>query len=218
MANKKSAQNPYKWANGSYHTRPERNSPAKPKKPLYGPNGSRVLITDHMTPADRAKLGSSVTSYMASPGYKKAAAANAPPVQPLDPNVVNAQVTSTRNIQVGDAQATFQQGNLDQDYGFGAGGAANPYSRAALLQENFKRSQLGTTNSYASQGQLYSGAYGRMQGENQRNYSIGYDQLHREYDQRTGDIAFGRLQNYADAGTNVSQSQWAGLYASLGKL
>lgn len=140
------------------------------------------------------------------------------PAQPLDPAVASAQVAANRNVAVGDLYGTWQQGNLDQDYGFGAGGAANPYSRAALLQESFRRSQRGTTNSYASQGQLYSGAYNRMQNENQRNYDIGYDQRRRDYDRQSGDIGFGRLENYANAGTGVDETKFNALLRALGGL
>jgi hypothetical protein len=131
---------------------------------------------------------------------------------------VNSEITGQRNVAIGDLNATWQQGNLDQTYGFGAGGAANPYSRVALAGENLKRSQLGTLNSYAGQGQLYSGAYDRMQNENQRNYDIGYDQLRRDYDQQSGNLQLGRLQSYADAGSGVDQAKWAALFKSLGGL
>jgi hypothetical protein len=70
--------------------------------------------------------------------------------RPLDPAEIAAGISANRNLALGNANATYQQGQLQQQYGYGESGAANPYSRAALLQESFQRSKLGTTNSYAA--------------------------------------------------------------------
>ena len=205
MATHRTAALPYRWSNGSYHSRPER-TPAQ--KQTYKPGSSTV-------PGGGTFLPGQYPSASVAPASPTGPAA---PAQPLDPNVVNQQVIARRNVTLGDLRATFDQGNLDQEYGFGAGGAANPYSRAALLQEHFKRSQLGTTNSYAANGQLYSGAYGRMQNENQRNYDIGYDQLRRAYDAQSGNIALDRLGTYANAGTGVDDATFQSLLKQLGGL
>lgn len=183
MASKKSARTPYRWANGTWHTRPEGEQ--------------------------------NRSNYQAPPTPQAPAT---PPVQPMDPSVVNAQVTAQRNVGVADLYSTWNQGNLDQDYGFGAGGAANPYSQAALLQENYRRAKTGTVTSYTNEQQQFSGAYGRMQTENTRNYDIGYDQLRRGYDQATGENQFGRLREYANAGTGVDDATYEALRRQLGGL
>jgi hypothetical protein len=102
---------------------------------------------------------------------------------------------------VGNADTTYQQGSCSSSTGMGRSGAANPYSNAALLQESFQRSKLGTTNNYAAGGQLYSGAYGRAQGENQRQYSIAEDANRRAYDQAVYGVNYGQAQNAANYGT-----------------
>jgi hypothetical protein len=116
----------------------------------------------------------------------------------------------------GQAGATYQLGQLQQEYGYGETGAANPYSRAALLQESFQRSKLGTTNNYAAGGQLYSGAYGRAQGENQRQYSIGENANRRAYDQAVYGVNYGQAQNAATYGIGMDDAAYEALLRALG--
>lgn len=150
-------------------------------------------------------------------GIKPAAAspASPSPVQPLDPNVVNQQIIGQRDVALSDLYSTWQQTNLDQQYGYGASGAANPYSDAAKLQTNFQRSVLGTTGSYASQGQFNSGAYGRAQDENARNYAIADDASRRAYNQASGQNQFSQLQAYANAGTGIDSAEFQAMLDAL---
>jgi hypothetical protein len=136
--------------------------------------------------------------------------------RPLDPAEIAAGVSANRNLALGQAGATYQLGQLQQEYGYGETGAANPYSRAALLQESFQRSKLGTTNNYAAGGQLYSGAYGRAQGENQRQYSIGENANRRAYDQAVYGVNYGQAQNAATYGTDMDQTSYEALLRALG--
>lgn len=57
----------------------------------------------------------------------------------------------------------------------------NPYSRAALAQRAYNNNQRGATNSYAAQGQLYSGALQNVidpkEGSNAFNYGQQTDAL-----------------------------------------
>jgi hypothetical protein len=64
----------------------------------------------------------------------------------------------------GNAEAAYQHANISNEYGIGD--SSNPFSKAAMLQESYNRSKLGTTNSLAAQGQLYSGAMINAQNEN----------------------------------------------------
>jgi hypothetical protein len=136
--------------------------------------------------------------------------------QPLDPTEMAYQNAGLRNYQLAQGEGTYQQGQLDQTYGYGDTGAANPYSRAALLQENFVRSQRGTTNSYAASGQLYSGAYGRQQGENARQYSIASDANRRAYDAASHQIGYGVAQAGAAYGSGVGTEAYNALLRALG--
>lgn len=139
---------------------------------------------------------------------------------PIDPSAENARINADRAIQTGLGNRTYQQGQLSQNYGYNAQGQrdySNPYSRAALLQESYGRSKTGTTNSYAGQGQLYSGAYGRMQGENDRNYSIGSDQLQRSASQAYGGLDQSFLDSLSGYGTAIGADKWAELMKALGR-
>jgi hypothetical protein len=136
--------------------------------------------------------------------------------RPLDPAEIAAGVSANRNVALSNANTTYQQGYLDQTYGYGDTGAANPYSRAALLQESYQRSQLGTTNNYAARGQLYSGAYDRMQGENQHQYSIAEDANRRQYDQASYQNRYGNAQTVANYGIGVDDTTYNALLNALG--
>lgn len=127
------------------------------------------------------------------------------PVIPLDPAVENARVVGNRNVALSNAYGTYQLGELENVYGLG-NDTSNPYSKAKLLEDSYNRSRRGSLNSYAEVGQLHSGAYGRAQGENQRNYLMGYDQLSRSYTGAKQNIGLAGLQTYANAGTSIDQA------------
>lgn len=126
-------------------------------------------------------------------------------------------VSAGRNLALSGADAAYQRGQLEQQFGYGDSGAANPYSRAALLEESFRRNKLGTTNSMASAGQLHSGAYGRAQNENSRQYSIASDENRRAYDQQIYGLNFGQAQNAANYGAGVDDAAFEALLRALGK-
>lgn len=137
------------------------------------------------------------------------------PGPPLDPVAEAQKAADRRNLALSDASSTYQLGRLEQDYGITD--KSNPYARAALLEESYKRDKRGTLNSYASQGQLDSGAYGRMQGENFRNYDISKDQLLRGYQDDKANVQLGRLQSYADYGSSMTEADFAALLRAFGR-
>lgn len=57
----------------------------------------------------------------------------------------------------------------------------NPYSKAQALQRAYDNHQRGATNSYAAQGQLYSGALQNSLNEGQRGFQEGSYHLGNEY-------------------------------------
>lgn len=134
----------------------------------------------------------------------------APPAQPLDPQFESYKATATRNLQTSQLGGAYQSAQIGNEYGFGAD-KSNPYSQAKLLEESWKRSKLGTTNSYASSGQLNSGAYARMQGENDRNYSIGVDRGTRDMNQALAGVSLGQLQAAGEYGAGVSGADFQAL-------
>lgn len=149
-----------------------------------------------------------------------AAPAPAAAPQPYDPGYEAYKLTAGRNVTLGNNEATWQTQNLGYDSGFNADGTlntSNPYSQAQLLQDNYKRSQLGTTNSMAAQGQLYSGANLNAQATNDRNYAQGYAGL--QHGAATGyhAIQSGQLTNYANNAVGVSDASWNSLLNSTYK-
>lgn len=117
-----------------------------------------------------------------------APAAPAPLAQPVDPlrdSAVNqAGLLYNQSLQ----QAQYAQGQLGSNYGLGvdAGGGvyddpSNPFSQAAGLQAAYDRSKQSNTTSYASQGQLYSGALQNAQDDAALTNARGRDSLIRNF-------------------------------------
>lgn len=143
------------------------------------------------------------------------------PVAPPPPDPAYEAYKAQQGLQAGisNADATYQRGNLGYESGYGANGArdyTNPYSQAALYEESYKRSKLGTTNSYASQGQLYSGAYGRMQGENARNESINQNSLAHQAAAGYHGIDVNQASNSINYGSGNVDQGLAALLKALG--
>lgn len=79
---------------------------------------------------------------------------------------------------------------------------SNPFSKAGLLKRTYQQSRRGTTNSYAANGQLYSGALGRAQDSNTFNYLQGQDALLKNFQS-----TYGNLINQYLAGQQAATSQ-----------
>jgi hypothetical protein len=95
----------------------------------------------------------------------------------------------------------------------------NPYSKAALLDRNFKQSTLGNTNSYAAQGQLYSGALQNAQNATTFGYLSGSNSLKNQYhDAQHQTSPLNQLGAYANAGSARSVTRrYAALLQALGQ-
>jgi hypothetical protein len=136
------------------------------------------------------------------------------PTPPVDPDYEAYRVSANRNVALADADAGYQNARIENQYGLGSD-RSNPWSDAKMLEDSYLRDQRGTTNSYASQGQLNSGAYQRMQGENKRSYSIGYDRLARDYQDAKYGVARDQLQTWADSGVGIDQAKFESILRSL---
>lgn len=132
----------------------------------------------------------------------------------LDPGYAAAYSAVGNANQHAQAEHDYQYGRGQQVYGVNyngdvlgdKSGGYNPYSQAAILKRNYVNSVRGTTNSYASSGQLYSGALKNAQAGNDLRYGQNFDQLKRA----ASDFYHGQdqtVQNVADQGV----SQLAGL-------
>lgn len=132
----------------------------------------------------------------------------------IDPNLEASKVAAGRNVAFADADAGYQNARIENEYGLGSD-ISNPFSQAKLYEESYKRGQRGTQNSYAAQGQLNSGAYGRAQGENDRNYLMGYDKISRGYSDALANVTRNQLQTYNSNAMGVDQSQYDAILRAL---
>lgn len=145
-----------------------------------------------------------------------------PTPQPEDPYLTLQRLQATNNVQLGDAESAWQQGQLQRSSGFDAsgnlvtGGADfTPFSQAMQLQDAYHANQRGTTNSYAAQGQLYSGAYQNAQGIADKSYAQGYDALKTSALQGYHGIQAGRLSNYGSNAGGTGAADFQSLYKQL---
>lgn len=134
---------------------------------------------------------------------------------PIDPNYEATKISAGRNVALSDADALYQNTQIENSYGLGSD-TSNPYSRAKLLENNYQRQQRGTQIGLAQQGQLYSGAMQTAQDENTRNYSMGYDQLARGYGDAKYQNTRAQLGTYAANATGVDQEKFNALLRALG--
>lgn len=144
---------------------------------LPKPGGSRIGSTP--------KAPSNPGGLMAAAPAITAAAQAVMPVNPQFGADVNA---ASRNLDTTLQQNQAARGQLGSSYGFGVDAAGNaiddhtnPWSKAAALQTSYDNSVRGTTNSYASRGQLYSGAIQNAQDWNARQNLQSRDVLIREF-------------------------------------
>lgn len=210
MASQKTAQNPYQWPDGSWHSVPW----VQHQGQITGNQQAKTALMNYGRPGGP-------TSPAALPGFPggppvPAGAALATPAsaQPVDPSVENAAITANRNVAIGRGEAAYQQGNLGFDLGYNPGGTintANPYSRAALLQLSHEHDLAGANTSYAAQGQLYSGAYGRAKAGADRNYGQAEAANRTAFQRGTHSIQTGLLNTFGNAGTGVSDADFAAL-------
>src|SRR4051812_2620350 len=145
------------------------------------------------TPANLQKLADAYSAKNPTwtpPADQNAALPN--PIQPVQFNPLgdvgyaagDSAVTNANTHAA--AERDYQYHNIGQQTGYDSsgnlitsGGDLNPYAQAALLKRNYDASVRGTTNNYASQGQLYSGAIQNAQNTNAFNYGASSDQLQR---------------------------------------
>lgn len=114
---------------------------------------------------------------------------------------LNRDLSQTQSDLAGRGLATEQQ------YGFGED-QSNPFSRANMLQRQYQQGSAMATNSYASQGQLYSGALSRAQAENRFGFEQGMDTSLREYQAELSDLSRQRLgaQSTYDEGVAAAEA------------
>lgn len=120
---------------------------------------------------------------------------------------LNRDLANTQSDITGRELATEQQ------YGFTD--QSSPFSRAKMLQRSFEQRALGTTNSMAARGQLYSGALSNMQAGNRFGYEQDLDAALREYQAERSDLARQRLGAQSAYDEGVTAAEAARLEAGL---
>lgn len=153
------------------------------------------------------------------PPAPPSASAPAPPQGPVtnfDP--VRDQQLGLNQKTYGDTLSNLDQqtSTLENQFGFNGSGQVdptNPFSKAALLQRNYSNATRGSTNRYASNGQLYAGSLQNQQNTNAFNYQSGFNTLKTDFNNRLQQIAQARTS----AGNNLSQNNLNANAASLGR-
>jgi hypothetical protein len=177
------------------------------KKPTYG----------FMEPRDPNNPGGPLKP---ASGESVLANAMAPNTPPVDPQFEAQKAAANRNIALGDAWDTYQTGRLNQSYGNLDNPAAdltsNPYSRAAALQNAYLTAKRQSLNSYAAQGQLYSGAYQNRTEDVTRGYNEGLHGLRTEKQDAIDQILKGGMDRYSQVGATVSDDQLRAILRALG--
>lgn len=127
------------------------------------------------------------------------------PPPPPDPNQIARDGQIAANLSHTLSDLDYRESRTRQDYGFED--TSNPFNALALLQRSYSQAKDGALNSYASQGQLYSGAYGRAREGVDFNYSKSYDQLSRNYQDALRGIAGSRTTAQDNARLGILDSQ-----------
>lgn len=92
-----------------------------------------------------------------------------------------------RDLASAQSDITGREQAVEQQYGFND--QSNPFSRANLLHRNFQQQTLANTNSFAAQGQLYSGALSSAQGSTRYGYEQDNDAALRDYQAELSELA-----------------------------
>lgn len=141
------------------------------------------------------------------PGAPGPGQVNQNPPLPWSAQYETGVATHNRNLDFSNLDYNQQEQRVKQAYGFDD--KSNPYSRAAMLQRQYQQNRNQTLNSYASQGQLYSGSLSNARNLDRYNYDKTYDTEERNYQAALADIASGRLkaQRERDEGITGLEAQ-----------
>lgn len=141
--------------------------------------------------------------------------AHAPTPAPVTPDVGGPdwqeqayEAQAARGVQFADAQATYDTGRINRDFGYGADGTVdpnNPYSKAALLEKMHAANARGVTNSAAASGNLYAGSTQNAKNSELFGYLSQSNTLKNQYSDAQGQVALNQLGSYTSAGNGVSQ-------------
>jgi len=104
-----------------------------------------------------------------------------------------------------------QRSALQQDYGLDPGFndlKANPYSRAAALEQAYRRNQRGSGTSLAAAGQLYSGASQNAETYNREHNAQDRDALEKVYRAALQDLTNQEVEAGDRRNAELSEAGW----------
>jgi hypothetical protein len=93
---------------------------------------------------------------------------------------------------------------------------SDPFSKMSLLQKAYEDTKRGSTNSYAAQGQLYSGSYINQQNSDNFNDTHARTDATRDFLDSLKGSTFKRVGAQSDYDTTVSNGGLTKLYSLLG--
>lgn len=181
MATQKSKAFPYKWPNGTYHSRPYNTGAGAPAK----------SVPQNYVNTPTGAIGVNTASAMQGLAASTGAGQSGNSAPPFDPGLAAQQATNSarRSTMLGDMDVDLQQTAQETGFqynpatgAFGGFDPTNPFSQAALLLKTRNESGQATKQAFAQSGQLYSGAANSAQRSVQSNYDRGYDTLRRGFD------------------------------------
>jgi hypothetical protein len=211
MAAKKSAQNPYQWTDGTWHSIPASQHESNQNGGSVYVNGQRVTPEQYKAGVFLQGLNASA-AVQGTPGTPEMS----PTPQPVDPAFEAQKLGAGFNISTADGEAKYQKGETAWGTGYNADGSlntSNPYSQAMLLQDNYKRAQAGVANSSSSA--LYSGARANQGAIADRHYAESNSALKDSTRQAYHGIDYGQLQTYGSNAAGTSSAGYNALRSSV---
>lgn len=124
---------------------------------------------------------------------------------PFDATYDSTISSATRDRDMALQNNAYEQQRLQSAYGFD-NPAANPYSRAALLTKSYQQRDLGSINSMAARGQLYSGSTQNALNTNLDEFGQAYDAARTSYEDElraVGDKSVQAQNAYSDTASQA---------------
>lgn len=137
--------------------------------------------------------------------------ANSTDVVPFDAALTAANNAATYGYNNAVAQIDAQEPLIRRQYGFDEAGGldpSNPFGKAQLLKRSYDQAQRGNTNSYASRGQLYSGALQRAKDDAQFGYQANDAALRGQYGQQLAGLAAQRAAAANQLASSKADNYW----------
>jgi hypothetical protein len=154
----------------------------------------------------------------AAPGPGGSAGASVAPGRaptPWNSAAENIVAGARRNYLGAQANFDLAEKEAKQDYGLDSGFndyKANPYSRAALLEQSYQNANRGTMNSAGLQ--LYSGSTSNALGANRSTRDLNYNDLASAYREALGQITVGRTEAAEKKAEEEREAEWRRIEAA----